>query len=700
MKFALKYLLQFIEHFPCDASKISSQLTNLGIEVESCVEDPANKDYILEVATPPNRADLLGIIGIARELAAFNHVKLKLPTLEDDITELILDHYDEKIDTTINIVVNAPEACPRYLVRIIRNINLHKNTPDWMQKALHHAGIGLISPVVDVINYVMLELGQPMHVFDLSKIAGNEIVVRNAKNNEEIVLLDNNTISLTDNDLVIADSQKPLALAGIMGGIDAAISSDTQDILLECAYFEPIGIRMTSRRYNLISDSAHRFVRNVDPSLQHIAMLRVSELLKEIVGGQPYPIVSKINQQYLPKTTIILLSRIKIKMVIGSCFPDHQIISILQGLKMNFVKKADIGWEVTIPSWRQDIKIQEDLIEEIARFIGYNNIVPQKISLQLNFKYTEKQLSFTKEMQYKYCLINRGYFEVITYSFIDPEFTNVFYPDQDLYKLKNPISQAMSVMRPGLWPGLLQTLLYNQHRQQDRIKLFEIGTVFLFNSKIGIVEQKKKIAGIASGNLLKENWQHLQHKVDFFSIKSDIEAILDCNNHNHSKLKFKLIRQTNSFAGLHTMQSAIILIDDLQIGIVGALHPNLINKFSITEAVFLFELDLELLKNLNIPKFKELSKFPAIRRDFSIVIDIKATVDDIKQVIQDTCGELLKDIIFFDVYAGNNLLSNKKSIAFGVILQHLNRTLEASDIYAIERKIIQDLEKIGASLRG
>lgn len=705
MKFSLKYLLQFIEHFPNDVQKVSEQLTALGIEVESCILDPNNnKDYILEVATAPNRADLLGIIGIARELAAFNHVKLKLPTLEDDITELILDHYDEKVEAAIKITVNNQEACPRYLSRIIRNIDPNKKTPEWIQQVLHHAGISLISPVVDILNYVMLELGQPMHAFDLAKISGNEIIVRNANNNEEITLLDNNKIIMKDNDLIIADPQKALALAGIMGGIDAAITANTKDVLLECAYFEPIGLRMTSRRLNLISDAAHRFIRNVDPSLQHIAMLRASELLKEAVGGQMQPIVAKVQQQFLPKTTVIILSRIKIKTIVGTCFPDHQINAILQGLKMNFVKKADIGWEVTIPSWRQDIKIQEDLIEEIVRFIGYSNIVPQKVSLPLNFKIPEKPLTFSKELEYKSCLVNRGYYEVITYSFISKELADLFYGQQDFYVLKNPISQAMSVMRPSLWPGLLQSLLYNKNRQQDRIKLFELGNVFLFNNKTGVVEQNKKIAGIASGNLFKENWQHVQYAIDLFSIKSDIEAILSYYGSDF-KIYLKSIEPHNNFIGLHSLQSAKIYINDLQIGMLGALHPNIMQHFSIDEPIFLFEINLELLKAYNTPRFKEISKFPAIRRDFSITIDSNVSSEDIAKIVQDSCNDLLKDIIFFDIYAGNNsnkpnnLLVNKKNIAFGVILQDPNRTLETVDIVNIEGKIIQNLAKIGGLLR-
>jgi len=699
MKFSLKYLLKFIEHVPYDIAKISEQLTELGLELESCTKEA--DDYILEVATAPNRADLLGLIGIARELAALNNAKLKYSELKDDITDLILDHYDKKHVADIDVTVTDPKACPKYLIRIIRNVKTEKTTPEWMQQVLHHAGISLISPIVDITNYVMLELGQPLHAFDLSKITG-EIVVRKAKINEEITLLNNEKITLSNQDLIIADSKQPLAVAGIMGGLNSAITTGTTDIVLECAYFEPIGIRMTTRQHNLSSDSAQRFTRNIDPALQHIAMLRFTELLNEIVGGDFFPIISVVNEQFLPKTTVIVLSRTKIKTVLGTCFSDQKIISILQNLKMSLLKKLNIGWEVTIPSWRQDITIQEDLIEEIARFVGYSNITGQKLSLPLNFKFPDRALTFTNELQYKHCLVSRGYFEAITYSFIDPEFANLFYHGQDFYRLKNPMSQNMSIMRPGLWPGLVTALLHNQNRQQTRVRLFELGTVFLFNAKTGVVEQKKKLAGIASGNLLVENWQHLQQKVDLFAIKSDVEAILRYYSHRIT-VTFKA---TNKLVALHTSQAAEIYINNTMVGTVGALHPTLIKNLSIIEPVFLFELDLTLLAELaelaylELPKFVELSKFPAIRRDFSIMVDNAITCDYIQKTIQTSCGELLKKIIFFDLYSRDKLSDNKKSMAFGVILQHPTRTLEATDILNIETNIVNSLEKIGATLRG
>ncbi len=692
MRFSLKYLLKFIEHLPYDVSRISEQFINLGLELESCVEEA--EDSILEVAVAPNRADLLGIIGIARELALINNTRLKLPELNDDMATVVLDQNTNVSIAKIDVKVIEPESCPKYLTRVIHNIDPNKSTPIWMQQVLHNAGINLVSSVVDITNYVMLELGQPLHAFDLSKVSDG-ITVRKAKVNEELILLNNSKINLTTEDLIIANNQEPLAIAGIMGGLHSGITNNTKNIVLECAYFEPIGIRMTAQRHNLISDSAHRFMRNIDYDLQHIAMLRVSDLLKEINGGQFGPIISVVNEQFLPKKTVISLNREKIKTVLGMYFSDQKIIAILHGLKMDVVKNSDIGWNVTVPSWRQDLKIPEDLIEEIARFLGYNNITQQIISLPLKIKPLAKSLNFSKELTYKHCLVDRGYSEVITYSFIDPELASLFEKVENFYKLKNPISQNMSVMRSGLWPGLIAALLHNQNRQQTRVRLFELGTVFILDSKTKIVEQKKKLAGIVSGKLLTENWQHLDRDVDFFALKSDVEAVLRHNKPN-AVIKFTPVIENKT---LHSLQAANIFLDGVMVGNIGALHPKLIKTLSLMEPTLVFELDLTIISDLKLPRFIEISKFPFIRRDFSITVDIAITCEEIHQVVQNSCGELLKKIIFFDLYSSNKLSDNQKSIAFGVILQHKERTLEELDIHNLETNILLGFKKIGATLR-
>lgn len=687
MKFAIKYLSQFVDQLPKNLATLTQDLIHLGIEVVSVTSNDF-ENAVLEVSVAPNRADLLSIIGIARELAFINNAQLKLPIIKNIHNQLDHHNYNQAIKAT----VLESLACPKYSIRIIRDININALTPDWMQEALKNAGINLISPVVDITNYVMLELGQPLHAFDLHKI-NQEIIVRTALNTEEIVLLNKNNIKLTDQDLIIADREKPLAIAGIMGGIDSSITTtNTKDIIIECAYFEPVGIRLTSRRHNILSDSSNRFVRNIDPNLQELAIQRCSDLLQEIVGGQFSEIITVVNQQSLPKIVTINLNKDKIKQILGVYPPEQKIIDILQGLGMTTIKNYS-GWKVTVPSWRQDINIAEDLIEEIARFIGYNNISKQPISLPLVFKANYHQLNFLKELEYKNCLAARGYSEIISYSFIDLDFAEKFYPVHKFYELKNPISKNMSIMRPGLWPGLLIALIYNYNRQQTRIRLFELGTTFEVDPKTATVTQHKKIAGIISGKLLEENWQNSNKKADFFDLKNDMLALMQLD-HNQN-IQFV----SSHHSGLHPLQSANICLDKNVVGVIGALHPALLEQFSIVDMAFVFELNLELIAKYKLPKFTEISKFPSIRRDFSIVVDSMTHADQIKQAVQDACGELLKKIIFFDLYVGDKLPENKKGLSFAVILQHVEYTLVEQKINETISKILIHLEQIGAYLR-
>ena len=698
MKFSVKYLSQFVDRLPIDVSLISAQLINLGIELEHIITDPFDNN-ILEVSVAPNRADLLSIVGIARELALINNTNLKLPDLKNNIiVDVDVDAIKNLPEIHVNIL--APAACPKYSIRVIRNINTNATTPNWMAEVLNNAGISLISPIVDITNYVMFELGQPLHAFDLNKISNNadnnkEIIVRNALNAEELILLNKNKINLRAEDLVIADYKKPLAIAGIMGGLDSSITADTKDIILECAYFEPIAIRMTSAKHNITSDSAQRFTRNIDPNLQDLAMLRVSNLLKEIVGGEFSAVTTIVNKQHLPILATINLNKDKIKQVLGIYPAEQKIIDILQSLGMTTVKTYS-GWKVEVPSWRQDLKIQEDLIEEIARFIGYNNVEPQFMNLPLKFKNQSNKLNFSKELQYKNCLANRGYREAINYSFIDADLANKFYPNHKLYELKNPISKNMNVMRAGLWPGLVTSLIHNQNRQQTRVRLFELGTVFFLNTKTDVIEEHKKIAGIISGKFLEENWQNLNKNVDFFTIKSDVVALIELG-FNKVEVDVQFVPAKHS--ALQPANAAIININNIEVGVVGALHPQLLEHLSITEPAFLFELDLASISNMQLPQFVDISKFPAIRRDFSIVVDVFVSCGEIKKVIQSSCSELLKKIIFFDLYSGNKLLDHKKNIAFGVVLQHPNRTLVEQEINDLVANIITNLERVGAHLR-
>jgi phenylalanyl-tRNA synthetase beta chain len=698
MRFSVNHLAHFLDQIPKDISVLSKQLINLGIEVES-VTNYSNNENVIEVSVAPNRADLLGMVGIARELAAINNSTLKIPynntfNSNPNTTNLV--------QNKININILSPKACPKYYARTLKGINTKAKTPSWIEKALDYAKINLISPVVDLANYVMLELGQPLHTFDLDLISGStkEIQVRFAEDKEKLILLNNNTINLSKEDLIISDCQNPLALAGIMGGVNSAINKDTSNILIECAYFEPIGIRKSAARHNLLTDACQRFSRGIDPTLADFAIHRFSELLIEVVGGVISDIKTISNTQYLPKNVNIDLYQKKINAVLGINIQEHIIVDILGklGMKTTIMKDDLLGdtvFKVAVPNWRQDLKIQEDLIEELARFYGYNNIPKKQINLPLVVKMPTLGLNFSKELQYKNCLANRGYKEAISYSFIDPELAKIFYPDKKHCELKNPISTNMSIMRPGLLAGLFSALMYNQNRQQDRVRLFELGNIFTLNPENNNVVENKKIAAIAIGKFLEENWKS-NTDVDFFNLKSDVLALLmQERNFSEDSIYF----QPANYGFFHPFQSANIYVNEKIIGFIGALHPKLSQKYSIVGVPFMFELDLDVIRVKKEFNFVNISKFPSIRRDFSVILDYKINFNQIKKVIHTACDKLLKKIILFDVYIGNKLPEGKKSIAFGVLLQSVERTLAEEEINNVVTKIINKLQDIGVYLR-
>jgi phenylalanyl-tRNA synthetase beta chain len=702
VKFTTEYLSKYIEQLPMpsDLDIISKDFIDLGLEVESITNNSDDnhsvQQKIIELAIAPNRADLMSMVGIARELALKYSSKLKYPVAKQIVNNVTTATKYQPI----TVKLNAPQSCPKYLGRAVLAIDNQATTPDWIKQVLINADISLISPVVDVTNYVMLELGQPLHVFDLDKISNKQITVRQAIAKEKIMLLDDSQVELSTEDLVIADGNKAIAIAGVMGGLDSAVTSDTKNIFIECAYFDPISIRMTANRHKILTDSSQRFARHIDHNLPEFAMQRISDLLQEIVAGQYTEVVTAISKSNLPTATVINLDNNRIKQVLGFCPEDKIILEIFQGLDM-LVKHNTDGWKVTIPSWRPDITIQEDLIEELARFIGYNNIAQQAIALPLKFDLPERQLNFTEELKYKNYLANRGYFETINYSFIDHKIAEIFCKPEQLYQLKNPISSSMNVMRPSLVPGLITTLLHNQHRKQNRMRIFELGTVFRLDPKSGNIKQEKKIAGLINGTLLPENWQHAKQPADFFALKNDVIASINIDykknilfkklDKDHDGLKLNSI--------LHPLQSASIYVDEVKVGEIGKLHPELLEKFDITGAVYLFELDLSLIYQPKIVKFKQVSKFPAIRRDFSIIIEQEVDCNRVKQEILVSCGELLQEIVFFDLFTGGNLPPNKKSLAFGVILQHQDKTLVEEEISQVVTKITDNLSNIGAQLR-
>ncbi len=637
-------------------------------------------DNAIELDLTPDRGDCLSIAGVAREVGVINRTPVTIPTMAP-VSPVIEDHVD--------VVLEAPEACPRYCCRIIRGIDPAAETPIWMKEKLRRSDIRSISPVVDVTNYVLLELGQPMHGFDLEKVE-DRIHVRMAQPGEKLTLLDGQEVELQADSLVIADAKKPLALAGIMGGGDSGVTEGTQDILLESAFFVPTAIIGKARSYGLHTDASHRFERGVDPDLQVRAMERATALLVDVAGGEPGPVIESVEPAHLPSRTKISLRRERIGRVLGVSIDDHQVVEILTRLDMG-VTEAEEGWQVLPPSSRFDIGIEADLIEEIGRIYGYENI-------PISRGHSGSVISPVPEATFdlgraKRLLVDRGYNEVICYSFISPEIHRQFDPEHEPVRLANPISAEMSVMRTTLWPSLVQTALYNEARQQERVRIFESGLRFIDNN--GDLKQELVLAGLVTGALLPEQWDAPARNADFFDLKADVEEIIRIGGQD-GRVEFVAAGRPS----LHPGQSARIELSGAPIGWIGMLHPALEKSLGLARSSYVFELLLEPLKAGKLPHFEPLSKFPSIRRDIAIMVDENTTFQQVKECVTKEAPEMLKDILLFDVYTGENVDSGRKSLALGLILQESSRTLMDEDVEKAVGAIIQGLMRdLGAQLR-
>jgi phenylalanyl-tRNA synthetase beta chain len=642
-------------------------------------------DQIIDIDLTPNRGDCLSILGIAREVAVFNKIPLlRKPgeTLTDRSggTRQIksVSRSYTKTDKKLPIRVLAPEACPRYVSGIIRNINTSAVTPVWMIEKLRRSGIRAIHPVVDITNYVMLELGQPLHAFDLDKLS-DTVEVRFAQHSEEIILLDGQRLGLDTKDLVIADQTGIQALAGIMGGARSSVTSKTTSLFLESAYFKPSNIAVTARRYGLQTDSSHRFERGVDPSLQMKALQLASELIIDVLGGELNSPMECVAESELPKQPQILLRSNQIQRVLGITLSENQVAEILHRLGMIVVRNQDNNWQVLPPSYRFDINVEVDLIEELARVYGYAAIPYRKISAELELlPRSETKLDLRRVRS---LFINRGYQEAITYSFVDPKAQKLLSPLRPL-ELLNPISFDLAVMRINHWPGLIQAYLRNQHRQQTRVRLFEIGTCFIEDQSH--LHQPLRMGGLISGDIYPEQWGEPKRPADFFDIKSDLENLFNIIGYK-KKFKFNL----TSHPALHPGKSAEIQLNNQSIGYVGALHPKVQQQLNILQTVYLFDLNLENIMAISLPKYETISKFPAIRRDIAIVLAAGIPVEKIVEKILDYAGELLKNVQIFDIYQGKGIDVEKKSIALGLTFQHISRTLVDAEVNDFMQNLLQ-----------
>ncbi|MBU2099469.1 MAG: phenylalanine--tRNA ligase subunit beta [Gammaproteobacteria bacterium] len=636
-------------------------------------------DTFFELDLTPNRGDCLSIRGLAREIATLNNLAF---------SELTIAQIPSVVSDIFPVRVEAVKECPRYLGRVIKDVNLQAVTPLWMQEKLRRCGLRSIDPVVDVTNYVLLELGQPMHAFDLQKLKDG-IVVRMATAGEKITLLDGKTIEVQPDTLMIADSNGPLALAGIMGGQFSGVSAQTQDIFLECAWFDPLAIAGRARRYGLHTDSSHRYERGVDWSLQNQAIERATALLLEIAGGKPGPVTCHDNE--IPQFRSIHLTVSNVGRLLGMSMSHESIINILNRLGLTLDTKTEDELVFSVPSHRFDLSIEADLIEELARVHGYDHLPVSKPLVRMNLTAQPEAVSSPDRLRER--LVTLGYQQVITYSFVEPALLQQLQPDREYVALQNPISADMAVMRTSLWPGLVQTLKHNLNRQQSRVRLFETGQVFLPGQ--GQIEQPEMLAGLSYGTRYPEDWSQGREKVDYFDIKGDLEVLLGLTA---SMDEFSF--EAASHPALHPGQSATIVRNGIAVGWIGALAPRIQRELDLSDKVFLFEIRMSAVESARVPSFTPLSRYPEVTRDLAVVLDRSVSAQALRQELTKLAGEYLNTLRIFDVYQGDAIAFDKKSVALGLTWQHPSRTLGDDDINEIIERCVKGLEvKFNAKLR-
>lgn len=672
----------------CSAAELKINDENDGI-MELAVDAPLGADIreylnlndkIIDVDLTPNRGDCLSIAGLAREVGVLNSLDITAP----EHTELA-----PQIEDIFPVRVNAAEHCPRFLGRVLNNIDITQTSPLWLQEKLRRCDLRSIDPVVDVTNYILLEMGQPMHAYDLDKVNGS-IIVRMAGQGEHLTLLDGQKVELTNETLVIADSEGVLGMAGIMGGADTGVSAATHNIFLEAAFFNPISIAGKARSYGLHTDASHRFERGVDYDQQRQAMDRATMLLQSIVGGEAGPIVEQVSAEHLPSLNEVTLRKARLESLLAYKIDDQKVLDILTRLGLSLVSSNDESWTFTAPSWRFDIAIEADLVEEVARVYGYNNLPSTNpvASMEMSSKpEVERPLSILRRH-----MVSRGYQEAITYSMVEPgllaKFDNINKP----VALVNPISADMAVMRTSLWPGLVQALQHNQNRQQSRVRLFETGQRFIPSDQ-GL-QQQDVFAGLIYGARHPESWHGKDQPVDYFDAKGDLESLLEMGGQSFSF-------EAAEHLALHPGQSAAIKLDGATVGYLGAMHPGLVKDLDLNGPVFMFELDLASISVGLLPAYQTLSKFPEMRRDLAIVLDQQISVAKVTDYIQFSAGEWLKSVRLFDVYQGPGIEAGQKSLALGLTWQHPERTLTDDEVNQWVEEVVKDLsQNAGASLRG
>ncbi|MEO9281020.1 phenylalanine--tRNA ligase subunit beta [Acinetobacter sp. WA-87] len=629
-------------------------------------------DNVIDISITPNRGDCFSIRGIAREIAVINLLQMNEPEIKS-------------VDATITDekkVVISTDGAPRYLGRVVKNVNVKAATPEWMEQALARSGIRTHSILVDVTNYVLMELGQPMHAFDLAKIEGT-VEVRQAKPQEKLQLLNDQEVELQEDIMVIADDQKALAIAGIMGGLASSVTDDTADIFLESAFFAPLAIAGRARRFGLHTDSSQRYERGVDFELPLIAMNRASQLIKELAGGEFGPITVAEKTDLLPKREAIELKQAQVDQLLGYQVAADFITDALTRLGCKVTVKAEGEWSVIPPSHRYDMAIYQDLIEEVARIDGYDNIQISLPSMDVQLAKYQDRFEIA---QLRQTVVTLGYQEAISFSFADAKLEKQLNPQVNPLMLANPISSDLAAMRSTLLSSLIPCVQYNLNRQQSRVRFFELGLRFDYQNATSIQDLKQipTLALIAVGSREPESWHAKPQPMDFFDFKGEVEEVLAAG-----RVKVEYVRSERAW--LHPGQSAEILVDGKSIGYLGRLHPSLENELDLS-TTWVAELDQAAVLQSYVSNFTELSRFPSVRRDIALLISDNINVRDIQQLIEKTGGELLDSTWLFDVYTGQGVEEGKRSLAFALLWQHPSRTLEDAEIKSGMDNIIQVLE--------
>ncbi|AVF07430.1 phenylalanine--tRNA ligase subunit beta [Acinetobacter baumannii] len=629
-------------------------------------------DNVIDISITPNRGDCFSIRGIAREVAVINQLQMNEPEIKS---------VDATITDEKKVVINT-DGAPRYLGRVIKNVNVKASTPEWMEQALARSGIRTHSILVDVTNYVLMELGQPMHAFDLAKIEGT-VHVRQAKPQEKLQLLNDQEVELQEDVMVIADDQKALAIAGIMGGLASSVTDDTTDIFLESAFFAPLAIAGRARRFGLHTDSSQRYERGVDFELPLIAMNRASQLIQELAGGEFGPITVAEKSDLLPKREAIELKQAQVDQLLGYQLAAEFITDALTRLGCEVTVKADGEWSVVPPSHRYDMAIYQDLIEEVARIDGYDNIQISLPSMDVQLAKYQDRFEIA---QLRQTVVTLGYQEAISFSFADAKLEKQLNPQVSPLMLANPISSDLAAMRSTLLSSLIPCVQYNLNRQQSRVRFFELGLRFDYQNANSIQDLKQipTLALVAVGSREPESWHAKPQPMDFFDFKGEVEEILAAG-----RVKVEYVRSERPW--LHPGQSAEILVDGQSIGYLGRLHPSLENELDLS-TTWVAELDQAAVLQSYVSNFTELSRFPSVRRDIALLISDNINVRDIQQLIEKTGGELLDSTWLFDVYTGQGVEEGKRSLAFALLWQHPSRTLEDAEIKSGMDNIIQVLE--------